>query len=145
MVESRSVYKCDTQIHPFSGWTHPFFPSEILERERDGSKMIYQTETEALRCSIAMSCSFLASWPVWAVAAAPNSWEPGTHWGDSLDGEFFSPVHIIYLHHPSSMVPVIYGFIMFHPTSTMVHIGDVYGLNAGWDQFFKFFGNSKEW
>ena len=33
MVESRSVYKCDTQIHPFSGWTHPFFPSEILERE----------------------------------------------------------------------------------------------------------------
>ena len=33
MVESRSVYKCDTQIHPFSGWTHPFFPSEIRERE----------------------------------------------------------------------------------------------------------------
>lgn len=57
------------------------------ERERDGSKMIYQTETEALRCSVAMSCSFLASWPVWAVAAAPNSWEPGTRqWGDSLDG-----------------------------------------------------------
>ena len=26
--------------------------------------------------------------------------------------------------------PVICGFIMFHPTATMVNIGGVYGLNA---------------
>ena len=73
-------------------WLNPSFFPQWNTRERDGSKMIYQTETEALRCSIAMSCSFLASWPVWAVAAAPNSWEPGTgNGGIAWMGNSFPP------------------------------------------------------
>ena len=60
MVESRSVYKCDTQIHPFSGWTHPFFPSEIRERERE-MVLRWSTRQKLRRWGVPLLCH-VPSW-----------------------------------------------------------------------------------